>query len=209
MTLNLHALCAFGDPELNMWLGVPKPLDVTHPAAALLTPSSFEVTVLDSATGTPLDSALVCLMKDTMGIYERGYTDASGNVSIPISPPDSGLMWVTVTARSYIPYQGSAQITETGAEESSADSRDFELFQPIPDLSNTRMSIKYGVPRNADMVLSLYDISGRTIETLYSGTQKKGYHTAELDCEELAKGIYFVQLKSEGFSISRKFVHVE
>lgn len=101
-----------GDPELNLWTAVPKPLAVTHDDYIPLGSQTFSVTVKDQNTQEPVDHALVCvMMPNNPDFYHYGYTDNSGTIAFEINPsPDS--MCVTVTARNYHPYEGACRAVQ-------------------------------------------------------------------------------------------------
>ena len=104
----------FGDPELPMWTAAngPDTLQVNHDVIVPIGLSSFDVHVEDKGTGNPIDSALVCCWcKVDTGMWVRGYTNSSGNVTLDVSPSEPvDTMWVTVTKQNYLPYEGFARI---------------------------------------------------------------------------------------------------
>ena len=103
-TLNL-----LGEPEMPLWTDSIKIMVVTHPENFPTTPSSFPVHVED-AGGNPVGSTYVCLWKGEE-VYERGYTDHSGDLTLGVSPSSQGAMYVTVTGQNFLPYQGSSECT--------------------------------------------------------------------------------------------------
>ncbi|MCK4306700.1 T9SS type A sorting domain-containing protein [candidate division WOR-3 bacterium] len=65
--------------------------------------------------------------------------------------------------------------------------------------------IKYGMPEKADISLGLYDITGRLVKTLYSGTQEKGYHTINVGAYyNTPTGIYFIRFETNNYKATRK-----
>jgi len=97
----------FGDPELNVWTGMPKPLNVIHDTIMAATPQTYTVTVRQG--GQPVSGALVCVMRDTI-IYQYSNTNSSGVATFNISPTTNGTMSVTVTGRNLIPYERNVSI---------------------------------------------------------------------------------------------------
>ncbi|MFQ6008494.1 MAG: C25 family cysteine peptidase, partial [Candidatus Zixiibacteriota bacterium] len=87
-TLNL-----LGEPEMPIWTDSIKTLVVTHPDSFPVLPSSFPVHVEDEE-GAPFDSAYVCLWKGNE-IYERGYTDSGGDLTLEVAASTHGDMYVT------------------------------------------------------------------------------------------------------------------
>ncbi|MBS4015217.1 MAG: T9SS type A sorting domain-containing protein [Candidatus Latescibacteria bacterium] len=81
--------------------------------------------------------------------------------------------------------------------------------QPNPFHNNAR--IAYSVPTTGDVNLTVYDILGRPVKTLVSGTQSAGNYTAiwngRTNTNEIAKaGVYFYTLKTSDRQISRKII---
>jgi hypothetical protein len=102
-------LTLLGDPELPIWTENPSSLSVTHPSSLPVGTSSFYVAV--SSGGSPVNQAYVCLWKGTE-VYQRGYTDSTGNVSFTVAPTTAGTMNITVTKHNYIPNKSTAQVTD-------------------------------------------------------------------------------------------------
>ncbi|MCK4233850.1 T9SS type A sorting domain-containing protein [candidate division WOR-3 bacterium] len=94
-----------GDPLTEIWTAIPTALVVSHSPDVPLGPSNFTVTVTDSKA--PVEGALVCAMKDSE-TWISDYTDASGQVTLSITPTTPGTLYVTVTAHDFLPYEGIA-----------------------------------------------------------------------------------------------------
>ena len=97
----------YGDPELNLWTAVPKPLSVTYDSIIHPTPCSVTVSVLSN--GIAVRNALICLMKDST-IYECGYSNGYGIKAFSIAPQDTGTISITVTARNCHPFEGVIRV---------------------------------------------------------------------------------------------------
>ncbi|MCK4306801.1 T9SS type A sorting domain-containing protein [candidate division WOR-3 bacterium] len=53
--------------------------------------------------------------------------------------------------------------------------------------------------------ITIYDISGRLVKTIYSGTQEKGYHTINVGAShDTPTGIYFIRLEAGKFRKTKK-----
>jgi len=106
-----------GDPELRIWTVIPKELEIAHDATVPLGDIDFTVTVTDPA---PVDSALVCLVKDDE-VYATGWTDPSGQVVLSLSPQTAGTVTVTASALDHTPEQSTFQITDTSVPHLTLD----------------------------------------------------------------------------------------
>lgn len=104
-----------GDPTMEMWTGVPDTLTVTHDSTILLGATSCSVRVTHSGLG--VESTLVCLLKEN-DVYETDYTNASGNVTLTLSPSPAsiGTLYVTVSKHNYLPYEGEILVCSTYIE---------------------------------------------------------------------------------------------
>jgi hypothetical protein len=103
---SMHQSLLVGEPELQVWTRTPEALLTTIPTAAFFnTPIPVQV----SGTQGPLEGALVCY-SDSLGNYERGYTDQNGTITLNpgISNPVNGL--ITVTAHNSIPVQSTINV---------------------------------------------------------------------------------------------------
>ncbi len=98
-TLNL-----LGDPAMPIWTDIPKSFNVTHSTTIYTETQLFTVHV-ENISGFPVEDAYVSLWKDDE-IYERGYTNTYGDITLSILPETSGDMYVTVSKHNYLSYEG-------------------------------------------------------------------------------------------------------
>jgi len=85
----------------------------------------------------------------------------------------------------------------------------FSLAQNYPNPFNPITQIKYTVPYEARVSLKVYNTLGQEVANLVDGTQSAGEHIVTLDGGNLAAGIYFYTLKSEGVNITKKLVLIK
>ena len=106
----LYELNLFGPSSTPIWTAEPEILSVASDPIVLLGTSDFTVTVTKAGSGTPINNAYVCCSMDST-VYARGYTNSSGEVTLAISPIHmDDTMWVTTTARNYLPDEGYALV---------------------------------------------------------------------------------------------------
>jgi len=96
-----------GDPEMPIWTKTPESLTVTAPAAIPAGPARVLVTVTHQ--GRPVAGALVCLMKGAES-YDKGRTDAAGQVWLTTAPQTAGDFTLTVTAANYLPWTANLPV---------------------------------------------------------------------------------------------------
>ena len=82
----------------------------------------------------------------------------------------------------------------------------FELEQNYPNPFNPETSIKYSLRIDGYASLKVYNLQGREVTALLDGRQKAGSHTVRFDASNLPSGVYFYQLKSQGFTQTKKMI---
>jgi len=81
------------------------------------------------------------------------------------------------------------------------------LGQVYPNPFNPSASVEFGVPDRQTVRVSLHDLSGREVQTLFAGElESNEIRTAKIDGEELASGVYMVRISSSSFVGTRKLV---
>ncbi len=83
---------------------------------------------------------------------------------------------------------------------------EFALNQNYPNPFNSTTTIKYNLPINVHVTLSLYDVLGREVLTLVDEQSKAGYHYAILDASRFSSGVYFYRIQVGQFSQAKKFI---
>ena len=101
-----------GDPATDMWTGYPGAVAATYPATVPVGANSISVHV--TSGGSALAGALVSLYK-TGELRSVGYTDAGGNVNLPVSGVTAGTLDVTVTKHDYFPHRGTLTLGSVGS----------------------------------------------------------------------------------------------
>jgi hypothetical protein len=103
-------------------------------------------------------------------------------------------------------FEGATTAVDAGAGASSATLR-FVAVKPNP--FNPSAMITYEVPAKERVELKIFDVAGRLIRTLAEGTTEPGVHTSFFDGrtnsgQELASGVYFLELSAGGQRLTKK-----
>ena len=88
----------------------------------------------------------------------------------------------------------------------------FRLFQNYPNPFNPSTTISFAVPGSAasrPLSLRVYDLLGREVATLASGTYRGGLYSVVWDGKSLSSGVYICRLESGGASFVQKMVLVK
>ncbi|HIN96270.1 MAG TPA: T9SS type A sorting domain-containing protein, partial [Candidatus Marinimicrobia bacterium] len=113
----------------------------------------------------------------------------TGSGSVEISSPVNGL---TLSRKSMIPIV-------------------FALYQNYPNPFNPITSLRYDLPKQAQVTLTIYDLIGREVTQLINTTQEAGYRSVQWDATNMhgkpvSAGIYFYQIRAGEFVQTKKMV---
>jgi len=86
-----------------------------------------------------------------------------------------------------------------------------ELLPAQPNPAGGRVTLRYGLPREENVLLQVYDLTGHRVRTLADGPQTAGYHTALWDGRNhigrlAPSGVYFYRLQAGSESKVGKLV---
>jgi enterochelin esterase family protein len=84
--------------------------------------------------------------------------------------------------------------------------REFVLAQNFPNPFNPNTKIRYSIPHQSDVLIKVYDILGREVETLLSEEKPSGIYEITWYAENLPSGVYFYQIKAGDFVETKKMV---
>ncbi|HUL44006.1 MAG TPA: T9SS type A sorting domain-containing protein [Bacteroidota bacterium] len=82
----------------------------------------------------------------------------------------------------------------------------FSVLQNYPNPFNPTTTIAYDLPRRVNVRLSVYDVLGRTVATIFDGVQEPGTHRTRFDASRLPCGVYFYQLLAGDFVQTQKMI---
>lgn len=79
-----------------------------------------------------------------------------------------------------------------------------ELKQNYPNPFNPSTNISFGLPQRSDVNITVYDMLGRKVATVFSGTKTQGFHSVRFDASNLSSGIYLYQLRTDFGVVSKR-----
>lgn len=82
----------------------------------------------------------------------------------------------------------------------------FSVSQNYPNPFNATTVINYRLPSSAVVVLKVFDVLGREIETLVNNRQSAGDYSIKFDGTNLPSGVYFYKLEAESYLAVKKLL---
>jgi hypothetical protein len=80
------------------------------------------------------------------------------------------------------------------------------LNQNYPNPFNPSTVISYQLPSNSLVVLRVFDVLGRQVETLFNERQTAGNHSVRFDATDLPSGVYFYRLEVGTYRDTKKLL---
>ncbi|HRE12030.1 MAG TPA: YCF48-related protein, partial [Ignavibacteria bacterium] len=100
---------------------------------------------------------------------------------------------------------GALGITQLSAEHPEK----FTLSQNYPNPFNPATKIRFSVPKQSLVKLSIYDILGKEINVLTNDFLQAGTYETDFDASHLSSGIYFYSLSTTDFTETKKMVLIK
>jgi S-formylglutathione hydrolase FrmB len=82
----------------------------------------------------------------------------------------------------------------------------FNLGQNYPNPFNSKTTIKYSVPESSKVILRIYNVLGKEIETIVSEEKPTGSYEVTWNAGNLPGGVYFYQFNAGGLIETRKMI---
>ncbi|MGQ0722043.1 MAG: C25 family cysteine peptidase [Candidatus Eiseniibacteriota bacterium] len=202
-----------GDPELEVWTAAPPPLFVLADVSEVSTgPTTVVVTVSGSSarSATGVSMATVAVWKDGE-VSEALYTDAMGQVSVPVDPQTPGTLTITAYTELGPEGVGALTIPVTGptAALDVAAAATLRLGPVAPNPSRERVVVPFTLPAAGRAKLEVIDASGRRVakladEVAAAGAYARAWNGRGADGRVAAPGVYFLRLTHAGATRTAK-----
>lgn len=169
------------------------------------------VELLESGSNLPVDDAKVKNIGVTSNLM--GYTGDSGPgiVTVDLLP---------ITYSFEVTYNGD-QDTQNGIDVTSTpwvtfytdDLKSAEVNQlqdvsvsVFPNPFTSRTTFGFSLDKDQYINISIYDLTGKVVENLYSGLMQQGNHKVNWDGEHAQKGMYIYRITTENNTLSKAIV---
>ena len=97
----------------------------------------------------------------------------------------------------------------TGIETNPEIPKEFSLYQNYPNPFNSATKIKYSLPSNEFVRITIFDITGKEITTLVNQDKTAGIYEITFDASPYPSGVYYYKLSAGNFYETRKMILVK
>ncbi len=82
----------------------------------------------------------------------------------------------------------------------------YHLSQNYPNPFNPSTTISFTLPKNEFVKVTLYNLNGQVVRSVYSGEKTAGMHHLTVDASNLASGVYFYTIAAGKFHQTKKMI---
>jgi len=82
----------------------------------------------------------------------------------------------------------------------------YDLLQNYPNPFNPVTTIKYEIPKESRVVITIFNILGQQVTTLVNDVHKPGYYNAKWNANSYSSGIYFYSIVTDEFCMTKKMI---
>ena len=128
---------------------------------------------------------------------------------------DTKLIIVAPESDELFTFEGDAEIVEIIA----ANSQDyidvirvpieFALHSAYPNPFNPVTTWSYSLPMDSDVLIQVYNLHGRVVETLTNSNMNSGYHAVIWNADAYSSGLYFVKMVAGDYHQTQKLMLVK
>jgi len=140
---------------------------------------------------------------DTLRVETKVYWGNGGTINNPM-PPLANIDF----------FEQKLKTISTGIGHSATENFGYELRPNFPNPFNAETIIKYHLPQSGQVKLTIYDLTGKLVAILVdemqgAGAYKKRWDGRDKSGRALPSGIYFYELKTPSFAMTRKLALVK
>jgi hypothetical protein len=92
---------------------------------------------------------------------------------------------------------------------SSEVPKEFSLSQNYPNPFNPTTNIEFSITKSSFVNLTVFDASGREVETLMNGNLKAGTYNADWNAGKYTSGVYFYRITAGDYTETKKMILVK
>ena len=85
----------------------------------------------------------------------------------------------------------------------STSADEYKLYQNVPNPFNGTTAIKFYVPEDVEVQISVYNMLGEHVSDVVNDIFNAGKHEVTFNASNLGQGTYFVRMTTEGFTATK------
>jgi hypothetical protein len=101
---------------------------------------------------------------------------------------------------------GNVLYRTAGEDQPDATPQIFALYPNYPNPFNPSTVISFALPKDAHVTLAIFNVIGQRVSTLVDERVEAGRYQISWDASGLPSGVYYYQLKAEGFVRTNKMI---
>jgi hypothetical protein len=74
----------------------------------------------------------------------------------------------------------------------------YGLLGNHPNPFNSSTTIRFALPRDSEVTLTVYNVPVQRVATLLEGRMEAGYHDGRFEARDLSSGVYLSRLRAGG-----------
>ncbi len=201
----------FGDPAMEIFTN-----DVSNPTnlaissnPGIVNPGSQTITMTVTSAGSPVSGATVALSDgidgvNTITFYETATTNSSGQASFTVTVPSSSThLYTGARLHNYGPVASQIDVYPTSLDGSfeGVDAVVLGVSVSVNPVTDTA-ALNFSTPVTGHASVQVFDLSGRTVDTLVNEEVAAGNHSVSWTPENISSGVYFVRLTTTEGTVS-------
>jgi hypothetical protein len=143
-------------------------------------------------------------------LWSRGFGGTESDRFNDLLPTTDGGFVLTGASRSFVVGDYDFWLFKTTPELSADDpfilSPSSFILSNYPNPFNSSTTISFSLARESHVLLSIFDLTGRSVATIADGMMASGLHQVDFNAAALPSGIYVYRLSANGISQGRKLV---
>lgn len=131
------------------------------------------------------------LLIDSAKSNITSYTDTTVQIQIPYQ-----YRVRAYTADALSVYSNVVTVTVTSVRNSTIGPKEYELMQNYPNPFNPSTVLRYSMPEESNVTLSIYNTLGEKVKEVVNSRQDAGYFEVKFDAAGLSSGIYYYRFEA-------------
>lgn len=149
---------------------------------------------------------------DGLGVLDFSYPanpKSIGYLAGPVGVAASGNTVVAAVSAAGVWIYRNDYVVGVKEHEATVIPKEVSLFQNFPNPFNPSTTIRFSLPKRSTVMLEVFDLLGRRVETLLTNVAEPGTHNITWDASSLTSGVYLYRLTTETTSTTKPMVLIK